>query len=46
MESSVESLLKKIERQYQDIDEESANTPFKVKTRDGQFSLERYLKEF
>ena len=29
-QTQVESILKKIERQYQDIDEESANTAFKV----------------
>lgn len=42
----MESLLRKIERQYQDIDEEAAQTAFKVKTREGNNSLETYLKEF
>jgi len=46
MDSQAESLLRKIERQYQDIDEEAAQTPFKVKTRDGNNSLETYLQEF
>lgn len=46
IEGQVESILKKVERQYHDIDEECANTAFKVKTRDGQFTLERYLTDF
>jgi V-type H+-transporting ATPase subunit C len=45
LESNMEALLKKVERQFLDVTEKTKHD-FKVKTGDGETGLEEFLKNF
>lgn len=45
LDNGVEALLKKIERQYLDITDQQS-VEFVIETKDGKFTIEKYLMTF